>query len=132
MKRWSFCAVLLALLGGMIAPGSTALAAGPTLSAKRAEATMLVTGSITLAPDGTVRSYSIYRREALPEPVAELIDNNASAWRFEPVVVQGQPVAAIADMSLRVLAGQLQTTNTRCAFAARTSAIRMRQRASVG
>lgn len=104
MKRWSSCAMLWVVLGGAGALSNTAIAAESASAAGRAEASMLVTGSVTLAPDGTVRSYSIYRREALPKPVAELIDKNAPAWRFERVRVQGQAVAAVANMSLRVLA----------------------------
>ncbi|HEY8683006.1 MAG TPA: energy transducer TonB [Rhodanobacter sp.] len=81
-----------------------ALAAGPDDVRKRMQASMLVTGSIIVAPDGTVRSYAIDHREKLPPQVVGLIDKGAKAWKFEPTLLDGQPVAAKADMSLRIVA----------------------------
>lgn len=107
MKRWLSCTMLGLVLGAASTLVDTARAAGPRGVAERAEAAMVVTGSVTVAADGTVRSYSIYRREALPQPVVDLIDKNAPAWRFEPVTLHGQAVAATADMSLRILATPL-------------------------
>lgn len=99
-SRVIFSALLLTgIAGGVHAQGSA-----PYAATKKAVASMLVTGSIELTPDGTVRGYTIDHRQELPAPVVELIDKNAPAWRFEPVRVDGRAVAAKGDMSLRVLA----------------------------
>lgn len=70
----------------------------------RAEATMLVKGDLVVAPTGRVRSYAIDHGDALPEAVRRVIADNVPRWQFKPVLVDGQPVAAKAQMSLRVLA----------------------------
>ena len=95
------------MLGALLLVGAAghAYAQGaPYAATKKAVASMLVTGSIELTPDGAVRGYTIDHRQELPAPVVELIDKNAPAWRFEPVRVNGRAVAAKGDMSLRVLA----------------------------
>lgn len=80
------------------------LAAGPNEVRKRVQASMLVTGSIVVAPDGTVRSYVIDHSELLPPPVVGLIERNSKAWRFKPILLDGEPVAAKGSMSLRIVA----------------------------
>jgi len=63
---------------------------------------MLVTGSIEVAPDGGVYSYTLDRPERLPPSVADLVKKSVPGWRFR----FAQPVTAIqrAKMSLRILA----------------------------
>ena len=68
------------------------------------QASMLVTGAIVVAPDGSVRSYTIDHAEKLPAPVLELIERGTKSWIFEPPLLDGQPVVAKASMSLRVVA----------------------------
>jgi len=97
MKRL-LIGLLCVLLSGV------ALAAGPNEVRKRVQASMLVTGSIVVAPDGTVRSYAIDHSEKLPKPVVGLIEKGVQIWRFEPTLLAGQPVAAKANMSLRIVA----------------------------
>jgi hypothetical protein len=97
MKRFLmglFCALLSA----------AALAAGPNEVRKRVQASMLLTGKIVVAPDGSVRSYSIDKAEKLPAPVTSLIANNVPKWKSEPTLLDGKPVAAEAVMSFRVVA----------------------------
>jgi len=83
---------------------SAALAAGPKDVRERVQASMLVTGSIVVAPNGTVSSYTIDHAEKLPPVVVGLIDKGTKDWIFAPVLIDGQPVAARANMSLRVVA----------------------------
>lgn len=97
MKRW-LLGLLCVLLSG------AALAAGPTEVRKRIQASMLLTGSIVVAPDGSVRSYAIDKAEKLPSAVSELIANSIPHWKFEPTLLDGKPVAAKAKMSLRLVA----------------------------
>ncbi|MBB6189574.1 energy transducer TonB [Rhodanobacter sp. MP7CTX1] len=97
MKRWLMGLFCLLLAG-------TALASSLKDVRERVQASMLVTGSILVAPDGSVRSYTIDHAEKLPPVVAGLIDNGTKSWIFTPVLIDGQPVAARASMSLRVVA----------------------------
>jgi len=83
---------------------TVALAAGPEAVRKRVEASMVVTGTIVVAPDGSVSTYEVDREKKVPAPVLELIGKNAPRWKFEPVKQNGNPVAARAKMSLRVVA----------------------------
>lgn len=97
MKRWltGLCCLLLC---------GFALARAHDVASKLVVASVLVTGSITVAPDGSVKSYVVDHPEQLPAPVISLIAKNAPKWRFKPVVRDGQPVAAKARMSLRIVA----------------------------
>jgi hypothetical protein len=97
MKRW-----LMGLCGLLLA--GAALADSLKDVRERVQASMLVTGSILVAPDGSVRSYTIDHPEKLPPVVVGLIDKGTKSWIFAPVVIDGQPVAARANMSLRVVA----------------------------
>ena len=89
--------VLLAVAGVAPAFGLGAVRA-------RAEASMLVTGTIDIEEDGWVSGHLIDREEALPPGVAAFVGQAASGWRFEPVLVDGSPVKARTPMSLRVVA----------------------------
>lgn len=83
------------------------LAAGPNAVRKRAQASMLVTGSVEVAPDGSVRGYAIDQPDQLPPVVVDLIRKNVPTWTFVPVLVDGRPVAAKAKMSLRMVAKRI-------------------------
>jgi hypothetical protein len=97
MKR-----LLMGLCGLLLA--GAALADSQKDMRERVQASMLVTGSILVAPDGSVRSYTIDHPEKLPPVVVGLIDKGTKSWIFAPVVIDGQPVAARANMSLRIVA----------------------------
>lgn len=100
MKHW-----LLGLFCVMLS--GTALAAGPGPLHEKVQGSMLVTGSITVTPKGDVKSFVVDRPELLPPSVVDLIGKNAPNWRFEPVVRDGVPVFAKADMNLRIVAKPL-------------------------
>lgn len=97
MKLFVLGAVCLMLSGA-------ALAAGPNAVRKQVQASMLVTGSIVVATDGSVASYVIDKPGALPASVVSLIKQNVPTWEFTPVLRDGHPVLAKAAMSLRVVA----------------------------
>lgn len=85
---------------------ATAMFAGMTAHAADlkdiAEASMLVSGTIEVLPDGSVGSYSLYKEEKLPAPVADLIKRNITAWKFQ---LKGPNMAPFKeDMSLRIVA----------------------------
>jgi len=97
MKRWllGICCVALSC---------AALAAGPNVVRKRAQASMLVTGTIEVAPDGSVHGYALDQADKLPPGVVGLIGKDVPAWTFQPVLIDGKPVLAKAKMSLRIVA----------------------------
>ena len=76
--------------------------AGTSDIRKTAEATMLVTGTIDVAPDGGVYRYTLDRPEKIPAPVADLIKNSVPGWKFQ----FAERVNAIqhATMRLRIVA----------------------------
>jgi hypothetical protein len=92
-----------------------ALATGTLGMPKNAELSMLVDGSIELAPDGSLHTYALDRPEKLPAPIVELIQKVAPTWHFKPVLVDGLPVAAKGPMHLRIVATRQDDGN----FAAR-------------
>lgn len=104
IRRMRFLLVLLALLAG----ATTALAAGPSAVRKQVEASMLVTGRVTIEQDGGVSAWEIDQREKLPDVVAGLVDRSIPGWKFEPVLLDGKPTRGHARMSLRLVADQLE------------------------
>ena len=100
MKRW-----LLGLC--CVALSSAALAAGPAAVRKRVQASMLVTGTIEVAPDGSVAQYALDHPEKLPPQVTGLLAKALPVWKFEPVVEDGKRVTAKAPMGLRIVAKPL-------------------------
>lgn len=83
--------------------------AGVAQVRKQVEASMLVTGMVYIAPDGSVQQLDLDQGAKLPPAVRSLIDQSSSAWRFEPHVVDGVAKLAKARMSLRVVAKQLES-----------------------
>ena len=109
--------LLLLLLCGSLA--GTALADGARTATAPVEASMLVTGTIVVAPDGSVSSYAVDHPEKLPSGVLQVIGNTVPQWKFRPILRDGQPVNAKAKMSLRIVArkmgGQNFAVNVRAA-----------------
>lgn len=97
MKHW-LISLFCVLLSG------AALAAGPAAVRKRVQASMLLTGTIMVAPDGSVSGYTIDKAEKLPPMVTGLMAESIPRWKFEPTLLDGKPVAAKAKMSLRFVA----------------------------
>ncbi|KQZ79673.1 energy transducer TonB [Rhodanobacter sp. Root561] len=97
MKNWlaGWCCLLLA---------GAALATGPAGVRKRVQASMLLTGTIVVAPDGSVRSYAIDHVEKVVPAAMTLINRDVPSWRFQPVLHDGKPAEVKAWMSLRVVA----------------------------
>ena len=102
MKRW-LMGLFCVLMAG------AALAEGPAAVRKRVEASMLVTGSVEIAPDGSVKGYSIDQSDKLPPPVVQLIQQNMPAWKFQ--FDSPQAAAVNVKMSLRLLARRVDDTH---------------------
>jgi len=94
------------LMVGMAAllMAGTALAARPGDLQKQVEASMLVTGTIGITPEGTVLGYTLDQPERLPPVVSDVVLKNVPRWTFKPVLKDGKPVAAKTKMSLRLVA----------------------------
>lgn len=90
------------LLGLLVAFASHA--AGPTAVRKTVESSMLVTGWVLIAADGTTTKLELDDKEKIPDAVVSLIERGGATWRFEPVLVDGVARKAKARMSLRVVA----------------------------
>jgi len=95
--------LVLALALTVLAPG-VASASGPAAVRKQMEASMLVTGAVVIERDGRVSAWELDRPDRLPKAVTDLVAKSAAAWRFDPVMVDGDVVRAKARMSLRVVA----------------------------
>jgi TonB family protein len=95
IQRLGLAIVLLAIAG-------VAWAAGPRAVRETIEASMLVTGSIDIEPDGRVSAYRLDRVDELPPEVVTLVEKAAGIWRFEPVLVDGVAAPVHAPMSLRI------------------------------
>lgn len=91
-----------ACLALVLAAPAGARKPGPELLAQ-VEASMVVTGTIDIEPDGTVSGYALDEPDRIPDYVAGLIGDTVPGWRFEPVQDDGRPVRARGPMSLRLL-----------------------------
>lgn len=93
---WVVAAMLACVLG--------AAAAVPETVRDKIEVSLLLTGTVDVTRDGSVAAYAIDRREVVPGPVLAFVDRNLPAWQFEPMRRVGDPIAAHARMTLRVVA----------------------------
>lgn len=102
MKRWIVGALCLALV-------VTAFADGPNAVRKRAEGSMLVTGWIEVAPDGSVHGYTLDQADKIPAVVTDLIQKNVPTWKFK--VDSNPSVIERAKMSVRIVVRPLDAKN---------------------
>lgn len=105
MKRMALGLCAWLLLGG------AALASDDARG--RIQASMVVTGWVQVAPDGSVIRYTLDQRDKLPAPVVEVISKTVPEWKFHPILVDGKPIVADAKMSLRVVAVPLDNDQYR-------------------
>ena len=97
MKNWLVGLLCMGLCG-------VAMASGPGGVRKRVQASMVLTGTIVVAPDGSVRSYVIDHADKVDSHAMALVNGFVPKWTFEPVLRDGHPVLAKAKMSMRVVA----------------------------
>jgi hypothetical protein len=71
------------MMGFWVALFACGALAGPNEARKVTEASMLVTGSIEVNPDGSVHGYAIDHPEKIPDMVNTLIANRVPGWRFQ-------------------------------------------------
>lgn len=99
------------LQSAAIALALSAMLNTPTLQAQTTrnaqaplEASMLVSGTIDISPQGKVEEYSLDHIDKLPAFVTDLIARHVPTWEFEQVIVDGQAVPTRAKMNLRMVA----------------------------
>ncbi|GGJ96798.1 hypothetical protein [Luteimonas terricola] len=99
MKRLSVWLVLLLALVSLDAVAQTR--AGLM---KQLEGTMLLTGRIDVAADGSITSWSIDRQDEVSADVMAHIAHHVPLWQVLPATVDDQPVASSTRFSLRLVA----------------------------
>lgn len=81
------------------------------------EGSMLVTGTITVNPDGGVRGYTVQGLDKLPSAVRQIIQTTVSRWQFVPIMADGKAVTAKAGMSLRIVADMVDAQHATVSIA---------------
>ncbi len=87
--------------------------AGPAWSAHTSshaavvQASMDVSGSITVSASGYVKAFKLGQPGKLPDYVVRLLNRAIPAWKFQPNVLHGKPVNVKAHMDIRLLATPL-------------------------
>jgi hypothetical protein len=82
------------------------MAAGPAAVRKTIEASMLLTGTIMVGPEGRVTEYAIDQPEKIAKGVLDFVGSNIGQWEFEPTLLDGKPVPARNKMNIRVVANK--------------------------
>ena len=96
--------ILLAAFALLLASPVAQAGHGPNAVRDRIEASMLVTGTIHVDPQGAVERFEVDERDALPGHVTQLLDQAIPAWRFEPTLHEGKPAHVTTSMRVRVAA----------------------------
>lgn len=101
MKR-----ILLGVLG--LALSLSAVASGRLEARKSVEASMLVTGTILVGPQGQVQEFAIDQSEKIERGVLNLVNGNIETWTFEPPSINGVKIAMRNKMSMLVIGKKLE------------------------
>lgn len=79
---------------------------------EQAEASMVLTGNIDISPSGQVEGFSLRDEDRLESYIVGFLRDNVAQWRFEPVLHDGQPIAARTPVSSRLLASRTPDGDT--------------------
>lgn len=74
---------------------------------RQLEHSLLVKGEIETDAQGEVSSVTVEKPEKFPPGLVDYVTQQASRWKFEPVLVDGKPMRARSAMSLLVVATKL-------------------------
>jgi len=108
-RRGALCCLLLLL-------SPLALAAGPSAVRKQVESSMLVTGTLEITAEGTVRATTIDKVDKLPKDLVDWMQSQIAQWNFHPVLVDGKATPARSAMSVRLVARRLDEDRTTVAI----------------
>ncbi|HJR14286.1 MAG TPA: energy transducer TonB [Rhodanobacteraceae bacterium] len=92
---------------------SMLVAAAACAAEPHVQASMVVTGAITVNPDGSVQSYTVHELDKLPPAARQIVQATVPGWQFVPIMTNGKAVAAEAGMSLRIVADMIDGTHAR-------------------
>ncbi|TDK27154.1 hypothetical protein E2F46_02770 [Luteimonas aestuarii] len=107
MRKLAWVALLLVFAAG------TSFAQSPAAARKLIEHSMVVTGHVLIEPDGSASGLELDQPEKLPAVVTRMVEGAVPGWRFEPVLVDGEPRKVKARMSLRLVANMLENGDYR-------------------
>lgn len=77
---------------------------GPGAVRKQVEASMLLTGTILVGPEGQVVEHSIDQPDKVPRQMLDFVGQSVEEWKFEPTLLEGKPVSVRNKMSVRLIA----------------------------
>lgn len=80
---------------------------------KQLEATMLLTGRIDVAADGSISAWSIDRHEEVSPDVMAYVTRHVPHWKVLPATVDGRPVDSSTRFSMRMIAHAVDRTTFR-------------------
>ena len=101
---------VISVLALLLLPLS-AFAVGAKAMKEWVEVAMRLTGTIDIEPDGSVGGVNLQDEDKVPAQVARFVRASVLTRAFEPVVRDGQAVAARTPVSLRVV-GKAQGDGT--------------------
>lgn len=101
LRIWGAAALAACMLMGV---SSHAMGGNVLAARKQIESSLQVSGTITIAPDGSVQAHTVDPAAPLGEQLTRFLDERIRSWRFEPVQVQGRTVTANVPMHLRLVA----------------------------
>ncbi|KER87979.1 hypothetical protein GW16_03860 [Xanthomonas arboricola pv. celebensis] len=78
--------------------------AGSSSARQLTEASMNVSGTLTLTPEGVVTAVALKDEAQLPVAVRERVKHSIAAWRFDPVKDDGSALPATLPMNLLLVA----------------------------
>jgi len=100
MRRYSWAGLLLLMLALPV------FAQGAGGVRKQVEASMRVTGEITVDEQGQVASYTLDDPAKLPSGIVKFVRDNIAHWKFEPPVIEGKSVSIRNNLSVLLVANR--------------------------
>lgn len=107
MRTSIFLGLALALGAGSAAVPLDASAQSARAARAQAEGSMVLSGSIDIAPDGSVEGFTLKDEHKIEPYIQDFLKQNVARWRFEPVLRDGKAVAAKTPVNLRLVARQV-------------------------
>ncbi len=97
-----------AMLGALLAMLTTVASAS---SRGDVESSAVLSGTIVLAKDGTVKTAVIDDAAKYGQPIADMVRKAVLRWRFQPVLLHDEPVLAKSSMHVRVVLKRMSNGN---------------------
>lgn len=110
MKRGYVVGWCVLLAGSLVAATATGSERKSSMDVRKtAEASMVVTGSVEVNPDGSLHGYVLDQPGKLPPDVVKVVDNTMKAWQFS-LSRRAQDVVK-SKVSMRVVASPMDDGN---------------------